>query len=494
MSRFGTKKVSNIKTNNLAGGESYKQSSELELCSLLLTSFTKDKFYRSSNEEIDKLKQLLKVVDSEFACKAAVYTRHIAGMRSISHVLTAEIAPYISGKPYARSFYNAVVRRPDDMLEILSYGKSTNWVYKTLPKAMQRGFRDALNKFDSYQLAKWRKQSNDINLVNIIHLTHPKPTKVITDLYKNRLKNKITRESVLSNTGQIKNKELLSFDEIKEIKTEKLQEGWKELISTKRIGYKALVGSLVKIINEAPEMVEQCCEILRDYNLIKKSLIMPSELIVAFEEVIKLNNFKSRVVLQSLEIALNYSVENAPKFNGQTLVVLDESGSMTMNDGKPARIGALFSAVLCKKNNCDLMTFSTNARYRSYNPMDSVGTITNSLTFSGGGTNFHSIFQKANKSYDRIIILSDMQGWVGHYSPNNTFNLYCKTYMTNPYIYSFDLAGYGTTEFPSNKIITVAGFSNSIFDLMKNAEESENILLEKIKSVNFNDYSGKNKN
>jgi 60 kDa SS-A/Ro ribonucleoprotein len=33
-----------------------------------------------------------------------------------------------------------------------------------------------------------------------------------------------------------------------------------------------------------------------------------------------------------------------------------------------------------------------------------------SIPFAQRGTNFNAIFQRANRAYDRIIILSDMQG------------------------------------------------------------------------------------
>jgi len=486
MSRFGTrKKVTTNTVVNYAGGESYKQSAELELASILLTSFTSDKYYRSSSDEIKRLKELLPKVDPEIICKAAVYARQVAGMRSISHVLTAEIAKYISGKDYARIFYNAVVRRPDDMIEILSYGKSAKWGYKSLPKAMERGFKDAFNKFDEYQIAKWRKPGNEISLLNILHLTHPVPNSTLNKLYSNKLRSKNTRESVLAGTGQIENKNLLSAVEIAQAKEENLKAGWKELLSNKKIGYKALIGSVVKITKEAPEMIDIACEMIGDYNLIRKSLVMPSEIIVAIEQINKINSYDSRKVLLALDKALDYSVENAPKFNGKTIVVLDESGSM---GGKPALIGGLFAAVLCKANACDLMTFATTAKYRKYNPNDSVSTIASSIKFSGGGTNFRAIFNTLRENYDRIIILSDMQGWVGYNSPKAEFDSYCKRFGVNPYVYSWDLNGYGTTQLPAGRIFALAGFNNNVFDIMKNMEESEKGLLDKIKSVNFYDY------
>ncbi len=44
MSKFNTTLTGTTKTTNYAGGDAYKQSSELELVSILLTSFVTDTF------------------------------------------------------------------------------------------------------------------------------------------------------------------------------------------------------------------------------------------------------------------------------------------------------------------------------------------------------------------------------------------------------------------------------------------------------------------
>ena len=120
MSRFNTNSGKS-RITNLAGGEAYKSSPELSLVSILLTSFAQDQYYRSADDTFEELKSLLKSVDPVFAAKAAVFARNEFGMRSISHVLAAELSPMITGKEWARSFFNRIVRRPDDMIEIRSY-------------------------------------------------------------------------------------------------------------------------------------------------------------------------------------------------------------------------------------------------------------------------------------------------------------------------------------------------------------------------------------
>ncbi len=181
---------------------------------------------------------------------------------------------------------------------------------------------------------------------------------------------------------------------------------------------------------------------------------------------------------------MDISLCNVPKFYGKTLIVLDVSGSMQEHGEKsPHVIGAMFSAVLLKSNDCDFITFSDKASYKNVNTSDSTITIINSIKFASGGTNFNSIFETANKKYDRIIILSDMQGWIGHYSPVKYFEAYKKRTESNPLIYSFDLKGYGTMQFPEKNVFCIAGFSDKTFEVMSLLEKDKKALMHEIEKI-----------
>jgi len=85
-------------------------------------------------------------------------------------------------------------------------------------------------------------------------------------------------------------------------------------------------------------------------------------------------------------------------------------------------------------------------------------------------------------------LLSDMQGWMedewGHSAPNKkAFPDYCKRTGANPFIYSFDLQGYGTLEFPENRVFCIAGFSEKIFNVMKLLEQDRNALINEIEKI-----------
>ena len=176
---------------------------------------------------------------------------------------------------------------------------------------------------------------------------------------------------------------------------------------------------------------------------------------------------------------MDISCKNIPIFE-DTLFVVDVSGSMK---GKPSEIASLFAAMFAKSNNCDVMTFATNANYMTYNPMDSIMTIRNNFKFTGGGTNLRSVFSNANKGYKHIIIASDMQSFIGYNAPTKEFNEYKKKYGVDPYLFSLDLAGYGTLQLPENNIFCLAGFSDKIFQIMELLKTDRKALLNEINSI-----------
>lgn len=485
MTRFRAGLNKTTKTENLAGGEAFKESDKLELISLLLTSFVKDKFYESGSEQLSRLQDLVsKIKDKKFIAKAAIYARKEFGMRSITHALLAELSKVVKGEQWMKHAVQKATHRPDDMMEILGYYLSK--YKKPIPNALKKGISLALKNFDAYQLGKYRGTKSGFKLVDVFNLVHPKPTTDTESLYKkiaeDELRSENTWEKNISETGQ-KVKEIEDEIEREEKKKELKAEAWKDLISTNKLGYFALLRNLRNILDQADdETVELAAKALVDEKQIKHSLVLPFRFSTALKEIEKTSNKNTRLIVNALHDALELSLNNVPKFNGKTLVVLDESGSM---DGKPMEIGSLFAAVLYKSNNADLMTFSNDARYRNLHTRDSVLSIAEKLQLDtiSSGTDFHSIFKTANQKYDRIIILSDMQGWVDYDAPTKSFATYRAKTESNPHVYSFDLNGYGTLQFPEKQVYCISGFSEKIFDIMKLLEQDRHALIKKIEEI-----------
>lgn len=473
MSRFN-KSASPAKTVNLAGGEAYTQSPELELISIVLTSFANDTFYRSADNTFEQLKNLIAMCDKKFVAQTAIYARTQFGMRSITHVVASELAKYLSGIEWAKDFYDKIVYRPDDMMEIISYHTQKNG---KIPNSLKKGFAKAFNRFSKYELAKYRGENKGFKLIDVVNMVHPVPVEknaeALSALVKNELKSFDTWESELTKAGQTATND--------EEKSAFKKDVWEKLIREKKIGYFALLRNLRNIIEQAPGVIEEALETLTNETIIKKSLVLPFRFLTAYEEITKMNEGKIvRNVLVALNKSVDIATDNVPKFWGDTLVVLDVSGSMK---GKPSQIGSLFAAVLIKSNDADLMTFSSDAQYINVNPMDSTIAIANSIRYAGGGTNFKSIFETANKKYDRVIILSDMQGWIGYNAPTREYNEWKNRTAANPFIYSFDLNGYGTMQFPEQNVFCIAGFSEKIFSVMALLEKDKKALINEIRGV-----------
>jgi 60 kDa SS-A/Ro ribonucleoprotein len=105
------------------------------------------------------------------------------------------------------------------------------------------------------------------------------------------------------------------------------------------------------------------------------------------------------------------------------------------------------------------------------------------ITWSDSDLEKFIAFQVANKKYDRIFILSDMQGREGYNTPTSDLAEYSRRTNCKPFIYSMDLAGYGTLQFPENKVFCIAGFSERIFDIVKILEQDKEALIKEIEKI-----------
>lgn len=481
MPRFNASAQTATRTVNLAGGEAFVESPELEFASLVLTSMVSDQFYRPAEAGLSRMSELLDAVPPLFAAKAAVYARHEHGLRSISHVIAGELAMRVRGEQWTRPFYERVVRRPDDITEILSYVITCHG-RRPLPNALKDGLARSFGRFDAYQLAKYRAQDKTLSLVDAVNLLHPVPTdrnrEALAALVRDELRSTETWEAQISAAGE--------EDDVLEAKAD----AWAGLVASRQIGYFALLRNLRNIIQQAPDAVPGACEMLVDAELIRRSLVLPFRFQTAAAELGEIPG--SKPVLEAISRAAELSLDNVPVFPGRTLVVVDGSGSMAtakVGRGKTlvADVAALFAAAIYKRNDADLMIFSTTAQYANVPPDSGMLGLFAGIrqVMSGGGTDFKPIFEAATQPYDRVVILSDMQGWVGYEAPTKQFEAYVARVGKRPHVFSFDLAGNGSLQFPERQVYCLAGFSDRSLEIMALLESDRQALVNRINAVEF---------
>lgn len=497
-------------TVNKAGGLAYKNKTKVDLATKALSWFVNDTFYATEEEYLQEFVALVnKLKDPKFAAKLAIFARDQFNMRSVSHILAVETIIALHkkkklGEEWVANAIEKVVIRPDDILEILAYWKSRN--QKSMAKALQKGLARAFDKFDNYQIRKYAAANKvgGYKLIDAIRILHPRPT----DRNKEAIEELVKGERTSASTRQVnmvKATQNVSEKDRKEAMGNVWREAFKE---PENIPYGDLLRNIRSILDNAPDQIPNAIELLTNREKIKRSRLFPFRFYRAYKTLDNANGDWDRQILRkvlsALSDALDISCENVPCLEN-TMVVVDTSGSMSspvtasrkdlkrynyLNTQamKCVEAAALFGAILAKASNADAAAFATRCEYVNYNPKDSVLTIMQNIinTDVCHSTDFNTIFTTANRSYDRIVIFSDMQGWDGWCNPTETYNAYKSRHKADPWIYSVDLLGYGTSMFPNkkgDKVVQLSGYSEKMFDLMDLAESDKKAMIREIEKI-----------
>lgn len=474
-----TQKYTKNLVENKAGGQGFKVPDMVEFAGIAFTSFVKDQYYRGENETITRLYELIEKVPVKFAAQVCWKTRHVYGLRSISHLIAARLASTgkLSGVSWAKKFFESIIVRPDDMIEILALleGKPTH--------AMRKAFCNVMQGLNEYTLAKYAKFNNSgkdrINLNDIMRICHVPFTKGTNDplekLMYRTLKNTETWES-LGNT----------------------KETWTKLLSEGKLGYLALIRNLRNIAKyDDKTLTDLTVNALENKESILNAKIFPFQFLNAYkmlkkEQVQHYNSKSFNKIITALTNACEIAVCNIPKLEGDTVILIDQSGSM--DDIKDT--AHLFACALAKASEDAIAIAFSYTNQQKFIPDITENNILNtalkmSNDWFNGGTDFISAFkflQSNNIKCDRIIIITDEQHWVQHGNYRNCYKHYLdwtKSQNINPELWSIDLASYGTTQFPYEKVSVLYGFSEKIFDVINELEGDKHAFISSIDDVEF---------
>lgn len=510
MARYNVKaKPTVLPVVNHEGGKGYQYDSKSELVAMLATGLD-NKYYEKLGERETRLSDVIADVaktDKTFVAKALVYARTVMGQRTVTHFGAVELAKALAGDGLGAKFFSkrarkanagGIIYRLDDMLEIAACYQARN-PGKQLSNAIKKGFKAALEAADEYELAKYQAKNRDLSLVDIVNLVHPKPsekmTPVFAKLMKGELKQFNTVEDKNTKAGQevaakVKAGEITAEEATVELNTAK-EDNFAELIKERKIGYLALLRNLRNILKTGAktEIVNGACELLTDAKLIKQSLVFPHQIDLALEILLDEFGGQANAFVKALNTAYELSIPNLTELfkTGKTAVVFDSSGSMSSaiqlanrNNGSEAAIAkaALIAATLAKGINADVFHFADRCDAIKFNPLDTVNTLKNQFLAKQGsvgyGTAFNSIMRTLDGKYDRVFVISDMQG---------ADMLDSKEY-SNTHIYSVDITGYGTTMFkPGSKVYKIFGYSSDIYELIKKVEIDPQALIKEIEKI-----------
>lgn len=510
-------KIPDYNTENLQGYDAYKQDKWLTLLTILNTSKVQDQFYRSQNELAAKLYSLIEecaLEDKLLTAKAIVYSRCVGeGMRSINQLATVFLSKYISGETWAKYFYSlwdkkkqvgGVVFRTDDMAEMIAAYKF--FFNKSLPNAMKKGFAKNLESLDAYSLLKYKKAV--IDTANMVH-----PNSSLRKEKINILDAILRGESVLADTwetnqseaGQMVAKALkegkLTKKEAESVLNEAKLENWIEMLKENKLPLMATLRNINNIVSLAltkeSEVIELLCSFFERKDIFRNSKVTPFHVDVAIEQVLK--KFDKSNLITKIVNALNTAMLNSTKnlknlMTGDTLVIVDMSGSMSTSIRSTTyqayRTSCLdkaasIASIIVKHTSADLIRFGSYAEYVNYDKSIDLFSAQKLIKKDMGGTNLSlawDLASKSNKCYNRVIILSDNECNKGNQ------RIAYKNYVAklgNPYVYSIDLAGYGTNSLEGENVKYYYGYSYELFDDMANNEFNAYDHLQKVKNIKF---------
>lgn len=471
MAKFN--QTATIKTVNREGRPAYGMRDKEKLVTQVLTSFFNEaKFYGDNSKEIRET--VRRVIEKEpwFVSKLAVFARREFNMRSVAHVLTAELAHAEKGKPFARHTVKGVSLRGDDVTEIMACYLSS--FDKPVPASLKKGISDVLLNFDEYTLAKYKGDKDAVKMRDLLRICHPTPKDAAQSaLWKRCLEGTLatpeTWETELSANGNTK-------------------ESWEKLIGGGKLGYMALLRNLRNIVQAQPDNLNVALGRISDPEAVRKSRQLPFRFLAAYRSLMDAPNAGS-AVLDALEDAADAAVDNLPTIHGRTAIAIDISGSMSSAVSAKSDIRckdiAMLLGLMASRICEDAIVYIFNTSIQRLPVSHRTGMLHAAYnSFCFGGTSMQLPFAQMMQeriTVDRLIILSDNQC-------NNPLGAsaqqcaadYRKETGKDIWVHAVDLQGYGTQQFSGPHTNIIAGWSEKVFDFILLAEQGEGRLEQRI--------------
>lgn len=493
MSKFNTNKTaSETPVSSYEGGTVYERKLEDEWQNMLFSSVLEDGYYESAATQtdryIDLTRQMADKYGEDFVAKAAVFSRNVLGLRSISALTAALLnSRRFEGK---RGFYASYFHRPDDVAEVFAAVKTLD---DKRSHGLIRGAADYVSGLDDYRLGKYQMRGKEFNLLDLVNLTHAH-SDAIDRLKASTLRTPDTWEVAIS---AAENEDTRARE-------------WIRLVEEGKLGYLALIRNLRNIVKAAATLydvpksnawlADELALRICDKTAIERSLVYPHQIYAAWVALQIAQMACPASVEQALETAFIASLVNMPAFDGTTAVIVDVSGSMQQTFSKFSslsilQISAVFAAAFLMLNpTTQVVKFGSAAKLCDYanlrlSPFRLIEAISDNEGM-GYSTNITAAFDAINVPADRILLFSDMQvmdasydDYYSCYVPDcrsgfDAYRAFKRRCACAPHIYSFDLGNYHSQLTPpkTGDISYITTLNDKVFRIAKMQESGKTLV------------------
>jgi 60 kDa SS-A/Ro ribonucleoprotein len=393
-----------------------------------------DTFYESG-EDIAKRIQTLAAQVHPDEVNAIIKDAKFAGKLRHTPLFLAASAP----DKVDRATLASLFTRPDDITDYISLWWKNG--KKPLKKKMKLAISDALNKFDAYQLAKYKGSATDaVKMVDVFNLCHPKPKDTEqAAIYRNLMNGTL-------NPADTWEKALSSGEEEK-------SEAWARLMAEKKLGGLAFFRNLRNMLQAGiPEK-----DIIAYMREVKTDRLLPINMYAAG----RIMGQHSVKVQAAVEDKLFDTLKGFTKMKGKTAILVDTSGSMwnamagksKFERGDYALALAMILQAICEKH--QLIFFQTTAK--EVKGKTGFALYDEARRFSGG-TDHAAGLRLVSADCDRVVMITDEQSSTYYNQTKKT-----KNYMINVAPYESSIS-YGNW-------VSITGFSEKVIDFIREYEE-----------------------
>ena len=530
-------------TINLAGGRAYSLDAKSALAQVAVTGCFGNTFYATGESQVDKVKELATQVDPEFLGKVAVYSRTKGFMKDMPSFFVALMAGKAAeclkahdeagAKAWSDVLWETFPQVIDNgkmlrnVVQIVRSGVTGRKSFGSAPKRLIRSW------FDTHDEAFLFRNSigNEPSMADVIKLVRPVPASAErAALYawflgKDKCRfGETEHETAVALPEIVRIYEAFKKDssgEIPRVPFEMLvgmpltPSQWKEL------AMQATWQQTRQNLNNfkrhgafgSQEVIKAVAEKLANPELVRRSKVMPYQLLTAFLNV---EDDMPRPITNALQDAAEVACENVPKIEGPVCVFPDVSGSMSSaitgtrknpKTGKPEMhmsktrcidVAALVAAAFLRTNpQTEVIPFEGKVVSIKLNPRDSIMTNAAKLASIGGGsTNCSAALIEMSRRGIKpalAVFVSDNESWVdsGHHYWNGgsgtaTLAEWNKTLHGAPSakLVCVDIQTTTNTQAPDRPgILNVGGFSDLVFEVIRAFVEGEGRWVDIIEKV-----------
>ena len=502
---FSSTRITNApptNTVNEAGGTAYQFSDEHALAQYAVTGCLNGTFYATAETQLAKVLELAGKVSPRFLAQVAVYAREKGLMKDMPALLLAILSNRdieLTKAVFPRVCDDAKMVK--NFVQIIRSGQTGR---KSLGTALKRLVQDWLASRTEEQLFK-AVVGNDPSLADIIKMVHPKPkNRARGAFYKYLIGKELTDTQFANLPDNVK-----AYEKFKKKPGKKVPEVPFMLLTNLKLdkdqyrqvaedmSWSALRQNLNALskhgIFEDKTFARSIANKLADPEQVRRSKALPFQLFSAYQATQSNPNVPA-VIANALQDAAEVALSNVPELDGDVVVAVDNSGSMsspaTGTRGSATSsiscldAAAVMGSALLRRNpdKVELLAFNTVVLRDKFNGKDSLVTNTEKLKrLPGGGTDCSVVLRDLNargvKGVSAVIYLSDNESWVDSVNTGYgrqgrgtaTIREWNEFKKRNPKakLVCIDIQPYGTTQAQERPdILNVGGFSDSVFQVV----------------------------